>query len=532
MINTTKQNLLFTIALIMITAAQINAQSPNFSAAISASFGGSADEEFFGAARTSDGGYILSGLTNSTDGDINQSVVYDTANVFVVRTDASGNKIWARAYGGNAYDKARYAFEDDAGNIIVIGTTHSSDGDITFTNGNSDLFVLKLDPSGNIIWMKQYGGTGFESGRYAAQISDGNYLIGGYTTSSNFDVPINRGSHDGWLLKTDTSGTVMWSNTYGGSQGERLRYFVEAPDGSIYFAGASKSSDFQCSGNQGDYDFWVGKTDAAGNLLWNYQYGGSLADGGYQITAISDHRYLITGNTESFDGDVVGYKGGTTDGWIVMVDSSGNFIRQSCLGGTRGDRLYNTLEIEPGNFISVGFSSSSDADLTGANTGPTNEYWLVSLDSTLQHEWSYATGGSGGDIGTELIYDAGDSSFTIAGESNSVNGAVTGNHGGVDFWMVKLVTFTGLESIDDDQFSAYYNQAEHAIFLNSNTSFKLNLKLLDTGGKLLYSLMSHAVSQGTNRIDVPVLSSAPEGLYLLSIEANQKNYLIKFFSGK
>jgi hypothetical protein len=515
-----------TLIMLMITG-NINAQAPNFSPVISASFGGSSSEEFFGAAKTADGGYILSGLTNSYDGDINQTVVYDTANTFVVRTDASGNKLWAYAYGGNDYDKARFAFEDNASNIIVIGTTFSTDGDITFNNGNSDLFVLKLDPSGNIIWMKQYGGTGNESGRYAEQLSDGNYLVGGYTTSSNFDVPINRGAHDGWLLKIDTSGTVIWSNTYGGSQGERLRYFVEAPDGSIYFAGASQSSDFQCSGNQGDFDFWVGKTDASGNLLWNYQYGGSLGDAGYQIAAISDNRYVLTGNTESSDGDVTGYKGGTTDGWVVMVDSSGQFIRQACLGGTRGDRLYNTLEKEPGHLIAAGFSSSSDLDLTGANNGPTNEFWLVSLDTLLQHQWSYATGGSGGDLGTELIYDPADSSFTIVGESNSVNGTVTGNHGGVDFWMVKLAVSTGIASADENLFSAWYQHFSHTVVIRSSQQQHAVLNVYDALGRSIQPATDLKLASGENRIALPALAGSPGGLYFISVKGPQSDISLR-----
>lgn len=517
------------IAIFLITffSGKSGAQAPNFSPVISASFGGSSSEEFFGAVKTADGGYILSGLTNSTDGDINQSVVYDTANVFVVRTDAAGNKLWAYAYGGNAYDKARFAFEDNASNIIVIGTTFSTDGDVTFNHGNSDLFVLKLDPLGNIIWMKQYGGTGNESGRYAAQLSDGNYLVGGYTTSSNFDVPVNRGAHDGWLLKIDTSGTVIWSNTYGGSDAERLRYFVEVPDGSIYFGGASKSNDFQCSGNQGDFDFWVGKTDSSGNLLWNYQYGGSLGDAGYQIEAISDNRFILTGNTESSDGDVTGYKGGSTDGWVVMVDSSGQLIRQACLGGTRGDRLYNTLETEPGQLYAAGFSSSSDLDLTGANTGPTNEFWLVSLDSLLQHQWSYAIGGSGGDIGTELIYDTADSSFTIIGESNSTNGAVAGNHGGVDFWMVKLAVTTGIASADENQFSAWYQHLNNTVVIRSPQRQQAQLNVYDALGRSIQPSTGLMLVPGENRIALPALADSPGGLYFISVKGSQSDISLR-----
>jgi hypothetical protein len=522
--------LLFTI---LIFPFALSAQAPAYVPTISKCFGGSGSEEFFGAVPSMDGGYILSGLTNSYDGDIIQPLVYDTANIFVVKCDGAGNKEWAKAYGGNLYDKARFAFEDSDSNIIVIGTTQSIDGDITFNHGNSELFVLKLTSSGDIIWFKNYGGSGFESGRYGAQISDGNYLIGGYTASNDFDVPINRGYHDGWLLKIDTAGTIIWSQTYGGSLPERLRYFVEAPDGSIYFAGASESSDFQCSGNNGKDDVWVGKTDSNGNLLWNYQYGGTENESAYQITAISGDRYLITGNTSSSDGDVIGYKGGTTDGWIIMIDSSGTLLRQSCLGGTRGERLYNTLEREPNKFFSAGFTSSNDIDLAGTGAGPSNEYWLVSLDSLLQFEWSFVTGGSARDLGTELIYDPVDSSVVIIGDSNSSNGDVLGNHGDADFWMVKLSLFTSLSSpAEPVETNVYYQQETGSLFINSKVNSHTSVTVYDLTGREIFWIPDVKIEPGINVIKLEKIANAPQGIYMVAVPGTGLTKAVKIVAGQ
>lgn len=520
------------IPLLIALTTMAQPPAPVYVSTISKCYGGSGSEEFFGAVRSMNGGFILSGLTNSYDGDVNQPVVYDTANIFVVKADAQGNKIWARAYGGNAYDKARFAFEDSDSNIVVIGTTQSIDGDITFSHGNSEMFVMKLNPAGDILWFKNYGGSGFESGRFGSQLADGNYLIGGYSASNDFDVPFTRGDHDGWLLKIDTAGTIIWSQTYGGSQSERLRYFVEMSDGSIYFTGASSSNDFQCSGNHGGDDFWVGKTDANGNLLWNKQFGGSLADAGYGITAISGNRFILSGNTASSDGDVVGYKGGTTDGWVVMIDSSGNLLGQSCLGGTRGDRLYNTIEYAPDKFYAAGFTSSNDVDLAGTNAGPSNEYWLVSLDNLMQPEWSVVTGGNARDLGTELIYDPADSSVVIIGDSNSSNGNVVGNHGDADFWMVKLSLFTSLPEIASaEPITAYLEPGTGTLVISTHDTFTSEVLIADLSGKIVQEIPATLFIPGRNRVALSEAVTTTKGIYLVSIPDAPASFATKIATG-
>src|SRR5688572_5749623 len=257
------------------------AQAPNFVTGFSNSFGGSGFEDFFAGAPALDGGFLLTGLTNSLNGDIDSTLAYDTTNIFVVKCNSLGAKEWAKTFGGNQYDKARYIMQDADSNILVIGGTHSYDGDITYTHGNGELFILKLDQAGNTIWMKQYGGTGYEGGRMIQQLPSGDYLVTGYTTSHNFDVTVNRGLHDGWLMKMDQDGNIIWSQTYGGSGEDRMRSFIGTPDGGFIFFGSSSSNDFQVSGNNGSYDYWIGKVDSLGNLQWNQLYGGSLDELAY-----------------------------------------------------------------------------------------------------------------------------------------------------------------------------------------------------------------------------------------------------------
>ena len=139
------------------------AQAQLFNVSNSACFGGSQNEELFQASRTSDGGYLMTGLSDSQDGDINQANVYDTSNIFVVKCDSLGNKVWARTYGGNLYDKGRFGMEDSHGNYLITGTTLSNDGDVNASHLNAEVFVMKLTADGDVVWLRTYGGNGYES---------------------------------------------------------------------------------------------------------------------------------------------------------------------------------------------------------------------------------------------------------------------------------------------------------------------------------------------------------------------------------
>lgn len=424
----------------LLAAVSSQAQSPNFQIISANTFGGSLGEEFFQASRTSDNGFLITGLSESQDGDINQTIVYDTSNIFIVKCDSLGNKAWAKSYGGNDYDKGRYGIEDSQGNYVITGTTVSKDGQVSSTHNNSEVFVMKLDPLGNVIWLRTYGGNGGESSRFITEDPDGNYLIGAYTTSPGGDVasPNFRGYFDGWIFKTDSAGNILWSKTYGGTQQDRLRFLHPTADGGYVFGGSSTSNDFDCVGNHGDHDFWFGRIDSQGNLLWSRLYGGSGVDWAYHVSLAPDSTWLLSGFTESNDGDVVGYKGGTSDGWVIRVDNNGNLLQQKCLGGSGSDRLYRTLVLGNGEILVAGFAQSNDLDLSGANPGGTNSYWIASLDSTLQWHWSNCQGGSLGDFGKEIYFNESDGSITIMGDSNSPDGPGSTNHGEYDYMFIRM----------------------------------------------------------------------------------------------
>ena len=145
--------------------------------------------------QTSDGGYIVAGYTGSfgAGGDI-----------FLIKTDASGNVIWAKTYGGTGYEEAFSVQQTSDGVYIVAGYTYS------FGAGCRDIFLIKTDANGNVQWAKTYGGTDYDRASSVQQTSDGGYIVAGYTES--FGV----GGSDVFLVKTDANGNIQWAKTYGG----------------------------------------------------------------------------------------------------------------------------------------------------------------------------------------------------------------------------------------------------------------------------------------------------------------------------
>lgn len=506
-------------------------QAQLFNVSTSACFGGSQNEELFQASKTSDGGYLLTGLSDSQDGDINQANVYDTSNIFVVKCDSLGNKIWARTYGGNLYDKGRFGMEDSHGHYLITGTTLSNDGDVNASHLNAEVFVMKLTTDGDVVWLRTYGGNGYESSRFIRETTDGNYLVGAYSTSANGDLDTSHfGSHDGWIFKTDTAGNVLWSKSYGGTATDRIRWIEPTASGGFVFAGSTQSADFNCIGNHGDHDYWVGKVNATGDLEWSHVYGGTGPDWAYHITPAVDSTWIVTGYTGSSDGDVAGFKGGLTDGWIIRVDNQGNLLNQTCLGGTNADRLFRTIKKSETEWVAAGYSGSVNFDLAGVNPSFTASFWMASLDTALHRNWSYCTGGSLGDYAKEIFYAPYDSSFVLIGDSNSPNGVASTNHGDQDFLFVRLdpTAVSVPEALACCAPGIYLDSPTGQLICVSNTHITdFDITVYDNMGKKLFEKLDAEVFPPATQIDCPTLLGGSHGILIIRMVCNDQTTVAK-----
>jgi len=248
-------------------------------------YGGTDDEEAYSVQQTSDGGYIVAGWTRSFGAG------YDDA--FLIKTDANGNIIWAKTYGGTNLDSASSVQQTSDGGYIVVGSTAS------FGAGNSDIFLIKTDANGNIIWAKTYGGTGNDWAHSVQQTSDGGYIVAGYTNSF--------GAGAVFLIKTDASGNIIWAKTYRGGGAYSVQ---QTSDGGYILAGYTRSF------GAGGADIFLVKTDANGNIQWAKTYGGMYDDEASSVQQTSDGEYIVAGFTASFgvNGDI----------FLIKTDANGN----------------------------------------------------------------------------------------------------------------------------------------------------------------------------------------------------------------
>jgi hypothetical protein len=318
----------------------------------SKTYGGVIHDSGSGVVQSSDGGYAIAGTTIS----------FSAAGyaVYLVKTDSLGNMQWNKTYGGIGDDYGYSVVQTSDGGYAIAGYTNS------FGAGSSDVYLVKTDSTGTMLWNKTYGGINADIGRSVVQSSDGGYTIAGYTYS------FGAGSYDVYLVKTDSTGNMIWSKTYGGTSSDVGSSVVQSSDGGYAIAG------YTYSFGAGSYDVYLVKTDSLGNMQWNKTYGGTSSDFGYSVVQTSDGGYAIAGYTYSFG---AGYE----DVYLVKTDSLGNMQWNKTYGGTNDDVGSSVVQSADGGYAIVGETASFGAgnnDVYLVKTDVYGDFGLARVDSS------------------------------------------------------------------------------------------------------------------------------------------------------
>ncbi|GAA4078881.1 lipoprotein [Flavobacterium cheonanense] len=414
----------------------------------SKTFGGSLDEKIGSVVKTSDGGMIVVGHTNSSDGDINKQ--YDQIDIWIIKIDSQGNKVWSKTIGGSKNDYGTSIIATNDGNFIISGYTESSDGIVPSNFGLHDFLVVKINSSGDVIWSKNYGFSGHDHAHKIIQTSDGGYFVVGFSEYSGIEGSggtQNNGEgheigHKGVLhgsgefigVKIDSQGEFMWYRYFGGTQNDRVNDVVEANDGGFLMVGFSESSDFDINDNKGSYDFWVVKLQSNGSLAWKHNYGGSGIDQAFGVVKTNNNSYLIVGRSNSDDKDISVSLGGF-DAWVIHIDDHGHLIWNKSFGGSEFDSAEQVRMLSNGNFGIVGNTRSN---LNNSLKGE-NDFWFLEVDNKANSKvyWQKTFGGSNIDIAKDF-YQNNNNEIFIVGESQSSDFDVNINRGNNDLWMLKL----------------------------------------------------------------------------------------------
>ncbi|MEM1001113.1 MAG: hypothetical protein AAGH46_00515 [Bacteroidota bacterium] len=401
--------------------------------------GGSNNERGESVVATLDGGYAIAGYTQSNNGDISDKVD-ESFDYWILKFDPDNTIEWDRTFGGSGNDRAIDIIQTLDGGYTVLGSSSSNDGDITENAGQSDFWLIKLNPLGNLIWQKTFGFSGSEQGMSLIQTNDQGYLITGVldVTSSGGEGNTNRdfqkhAGGDFWAVKADDSGNLEWSRYFGGNFTDTPRGIVQIPDGGYIIAGGSDSSDTDISNNLGSYDYWVIRISATGDLIWEKSFGGSQIDEANAIVPSNDGNFFVVGETRSNDIMVRSNKG-AADIWLIKISPSGELIWEKSFGGSSFDSASNISLVSDGLLIS-GSSRSADGDVSD-NKGQ-NDVWIMKVNFEGNLQWQTSVGGSNIDFGYDLC-KLNDGTVVAVGDTNSEDGDIEENNGFTDLIIIEL----------------------------------------------------------------------------------------------
>lgn len=368
-------------------------------------------------------------------------IIFQIASVFVFSQDFEIK--WQQCYGGSNEERAMdiIPFEED---FLIIGGTYSDNGDISFSHGNSDAWIIKIDSTGNILWEKTYGGTNGEFWRRIFPAPGNCYYLLGASGSWDGDISFDPypGSNDLWIAKIDNMGNLIWEKIIGGGMIDMVETGTLTNDGGVVVFGWTGSEDGDIAVNYGMYDMWMVKLNSDGEIVWEKSYGTDDFDYGQAIISTSDGGFLIGGAS------TIGNGGNLTcepfnynaEAILVKLDSVGNIQWQQCYGGSEHDGIWGLLELVDG-YVLVGYGSSNDGDLLGSGWHGEGDIWVIRVDFFGNIIWQQCYGGSGVESAKNIL-QTDDEGFVIWGSTQSQNGNITNNHSiseyDYDIWFFKI----------------------------------------------------------------------------------------------
>ncbi|WP_338870567.1 DUF3616 domain-containing protein [Spirosoma sp. SC4-14] len=336
--------------------------------------------------------------------------------------------------------EARAIATTSDGGYIAVGFVYSNLYGIESTN----YLIVRMDASGRLLWQKIFGGSKTEYVSTVCESSDGGFFIAGNADSNDGDVAGNHGSlSDGWVIKLDQNGNLLWKKAIGGSSADFILGITPTTDGGAIGAGWGYSTDGNISGGHGQSDLWAFRLSANGTVVWSKSFGGSNDDRADAVTRTADGTFAALGYTYSSDGDVTNNHG-VADFWVVKFDINGSLLWQKSLGGSATDWGWGGIVPSSDNSLVVaGLTYSNNGDVVGSHstTGMDlggNMDYWVAKLDKNGNLVWQRALGGSADDRAESIMAAPDGTFIVTGSSSSNDGDVSGNHGGGDAWTVKL----------------------------------------------------------------------------------------------
>jgi len=337
-------------------------------------FGGASADVGESVQQTTDGGYIITGLTHSYGNG------YGYSDVYLLKTDVYGVEQWSQTLGGTNYEAGYSIQQTTDGGYIITGGKGGG-------NGNSeDVYLIKTDVNGVELWSQTFGGTGQDYCFSVQQTTDGGYVITGDTDS------YGNGSYDVYLIKTDVNGVELWSQTFGGPYYDEGKSVQQTTDGGYIITGTT--------GEWGFGNVYLIKTDGSGIEQWSQTFGASTVnDWGQSVQQTTDGGYIITGGKG-------GGNGNSEDVYLIKTDGSGIEQWSQTFGGTGSGAGGSVQQTTDGGYIITGYTTSFG--------NGSRDVYLIKTDGSGIEQWSQTFGGTDDDEG-KSVQQTTDGGYIITG---------------------------------------------------------------------------------------------------------------------
>ena len=330
-------------------------------------FGGSDDDRAADIVQTLDGGFAVLGYSKSSDINVSENAGAQDFWLLKISSLGSLLWEKTFGFSGTDFGTALLATKDGGFLITGVLDVSSSGGQgnaksTAVNHSGGDYWVIKTDLTGNLEWSRFFGGSFTEIPLGIVETDDHNFIIAGSSDSDDFNISNNLGTYDFWIIKIAPTGSLIWEKSFGGSEIDEARAITTSSDGNFMVVGDTRSSDIDVSENKGAADVWIVKFSTEGSLIWEKTIGGTSFDTARAIYKTQDNGFLISGSSRSLDNDFE--NNGQNDALILKIDSNGSLLWQKTIGGSQIDFLYGITELNNKAIIAVGESSSSDKDIT------------------------------------------------------------------------------------------------------------------------------------------------------------------------
>ncbi|MFX0205286.1 MAG: SBBP repeat-containing protein [Candidatus Hodarchaeota archaeon] len=501
-------------------------------------FGGTLDDTIANAAIDEDQNILYVGRTASTDFPTlsgNDTTHNGALDALVAKFSPHGTMLWSTYLGGVEQDSGRDIKTDSQNNIIVVGSTYSTDFpafgafDLTFNGGGRDAFVTKYTPNGSMEWSSFLGGNSHDLAYAVAIDSADNIYISGCTLSTNFPVSggndtTANGDYDVFLVKMDPNGSLLWSTFLGGTLEDRGDSLLVNSLDQVYVTGETSSSNFPAFNSNdttynGGVDGFIAKFDSTGSFLWSTFIGGAADDVGRSLDLDSNEDIFLTGQTysDNLPNPILAYSG-DSDGFILKIDPNGVFSWNSYFGGTLYDIGVNLIVTLDNQLAVTGWTYSSDFPIKNADDATLNgirDGYLTVFNASGDLVFSTYHGGNGDDI-TKGILENSNGYFILAGCGDSSD----------------LPKKRSSESGGQDCFISAYGSYKINIItpINGSTLGSSDIELNFTLYDPLSSWIGYSLDNATN-ITISgniTLLSLSEGLHSIQVFANDSTGIMRF----